>query len=365
MSLATSMSSVLLMVIIMRFISSFASTSFTRTSSLSARSFTVMPSASVIVRVIGGGGAGADAVAGADGRSRRVVTGRCPGRCCWPNGGRGWHRRPLSRHARPRRRARRLRADRLRGQRTRSAQHAGRRRPRRRRIVWSRSARRTWTCGGCRDAQAAGAAGFADGGRGRGRLHHSRLRDRWTLGGRQRTRGLRRSARLFDAQAQRRRHESRGGACGVARAPAGAASAAASLRRRGRRGDRCRLDDLGGRRRLYARRLDFRRGGTISRRGRFLDRGGPRRALPRAGGCAGLIVLTRRGGPSTGAAGFAGSAFLGAARPSCAPPFGGAAVSANMSPPGSEMLRCRATRSTNDRATTSSIVLDALFSSMP
>ena len=54
MSFAVSMSSVLLMVIIMRFINSLASTSFTRTSSLSARSFTVMPSASVIVRVIGG-----------------------------------------------------------------------------------------------------------------------------------------------------------------------------------------------------------------------------------------------------------------------------------------------------------------------
>ncbi len=39
--------------------------------------------------------------------------------------------------------------------------------------------------------------------------------------------------------------------------------------------------------------------------------------------------------------------------------------SANMSPPGSVMLRSRARRSTNCRATTSSIVLDALFSSMP
>ena len=48
-----------------------------------------MPSASVIVRVTGGGGAGADTAVGADGRSRRVVTGRCPGRYCWPNGGRG------------------------------------------------------------------------------------------------------------------------------------------------------------------------------------------------------------------------------------------------------------------------------------
>jgi hypothetical protein len=42
-----------------------------------------------------------------------------------------------------------------------------------------------------------------------------------------------------------------------------------------------------------------------------------------------------------------------------------AGVSANMLLPGSEMLRWRATRSTNWRATTSSTVLDALFTSMP
>jgi hypothetical protein len=36
-----------------------------------------------------------------------------------------------------------------------------------------------------------------------------------------------------------------------------------------------------------------------------------------------------------------------------------------MSPPGKVMPRSRARRSTNCRATTSSIVLDALFSSMP
>ena len=40
-------------------------------------------------------------------------------------------------------------------------------------------------------------------------------------------------------------------------------------------------------------------------------------------------------------------------------------VSAKMSPVGSVMLRCRARRSTNWRATTSSIVLDALLTSMP
>jgi hypothetical protein len=83
-----------------------------------------------------------------------------------------------------------------------------------------------------------------------------------------------------------------------------------------------------------------------------------------AGGCGGLTVLTRRGGPRTGAAGLGGSAFFGA-EVFFAPPFTGAGVSANMSPLGSEMPRCRAIRSTKDRATTSSIVLDALFNSMP
>jgi hypothetical protein len=76
------------------------------------------------------------------------------------------------------------------------------------------------------------------------------------------------------------------------------------------------------------------------------------------------MVLTSRGGPSTGTVGFGGSAFLAGAA-FFAPPFAGAACSANMSPPGSDIPRCRATRSTNDRATTSSIVLEALFSSMP
>jgi hypothetical protein len=81
------------------------------------------------------------------------------------------------------------------------------------------------------------------------------------------------------------------------------------------------------------------------------------------GGACGLIVLTRRGGPKTGAVGFGGSAFLTAV--AFFPPFAGAGTSANMSPLGSAMLRCRATRSTKERATTSSMVLDALFNSMP
>jgi hypothetical protein len=52
---------------------------------------------------------------------------------------------------------------------------------------------------------------------------------------------------------------------------------------------------------------------------------------------------------------FAGAGFL---------PFWTGA-SAKMSPVGSVMRRCFASRSTNWRATTSSIVLDALFTSMP
>jgi hypothetical protein len=77
---------------------------------------------------------------------------------------------------------------------------------------------------------------------------------------------------------------------------------------------------------------------------------------------AAFTVFTRRGGGSTGAAGFGGSdAFLAGA--GLLPLTAG--VSAKMSPPGSAMLRWRARRSTNCRPTTSSIVLDALFTSMP
>jgi hypothetical protein len=65
-----------------------------------------------------------------------------------------------------------------------------------------------------------------------------------------------------------------------------------------------------------------------------------------------------------GAAGFAGSGFFAFAAGFFAPGFI-TGPSANMSPPGSVMLRSRASRSTNWRATTSSIVLEALFNSMP
>ena len=77
---------------------------------------------------------------------------------------------------------------------------------------------------------------------------------------------------------------------------------------------------------------------------------------------AGLTALTRRGGGSKGATGLTGSAaFLGGT--GFLPLTTG--VSANMSPPGREMLRWRARRSTNCRATTSSMVLEALFTSIP
>ncbi len=69
-SRAVSVSRVLLIVSIIRFINSFVRTSFTRTSSFSAKSLTVIPSASVTVRLIGGGVAGAVGIAGAEGRVR-------------------------------------------------------------------------------------------------------------------------------------------------------------------------------------------------------------------------------------------------------------------------------------------------------
>jgi hypothetical protein len=78
------------------------------------------------------------------------------------------------------------------------------------------------------------------------------------------------------------------------------------------------------------------------------------------GGAAGLALLTRRGGGSAGAV-FTGSGVL----PAGLRPLTGAGVSANDAFDGTLMLRCRASRSTNCRATTSSIVLDALFTSIP
>ncbi len=68
---AVSSSRVLLMVTIIRRSISFFITSFAFTSSLVARSATVMPSASVMVRVTGGGADGAGAMLGRGPESRR------------------------------------------------------------------------------------------------------------------------------------------------------------------------------------------------------------------------------------------------------------------------------------------------------
>jgi hypothetical protein len=86
-----------------------------------------------------------------------------------------------------------------------------------------------------------------------------------------------------------------------------------------------------------------------------------------AGGTGGRCVLIRRGGGSAGVAAFGGSAAgPGFFIPVPAVFFTArAAASEKMSPFGSSIPRCRASRSTNCRATISSSVLDALFSSMP
>ena len=76
----------------------------------------------------------------------------------------------------------------------------------------------------------------------------------------------------------------------------------------------------------------------------------------------GLAILTRRGGPSEGAAGLAGSGAFTAA---FFPLVRVTGVSVNLAPLGMVTPSWRATRSANWRATTSSIVLDALFTSIP
>ena len=199
------------MVIIMRFINSLARTSFTRTSSLSARSFTVMPSASVMVRVIGGGAAGAEGIDGADGRSRRVCVGALT-------------RGPMlsERAAAVRRRSGAARggrwpcpgapalaaacapaataADADRRACPESSDAAASTAPealaRRRRVEPAPEC-----------VRAAGVAGLAPAGGRRRRLHDARLRHLRTLGRRKRPRGLRRPARLLDAKPKRRWNE--------------------------------------------------------------------------------------------------------------------------------------------------------------
>jgi hypothetical protein len=66
-----------------------------------------------------------------------------------------------------------------------------------------------------------------------------------------------------------------------------------------------------------------------------------------------------------GAAGLGGSTIFLAAEPFLLPPVVLADVLPNGLPCGSEIFRSRASRLTNWRATISSTVLDALFSSIP
>jgi hypothetical protein len=78
------------------------------------------------------------------------------------------------------------------------------------------------------------------------------------------------------------------------------------------------------------------------------------------GGAAGFAVLTRRGGGNDGVVFTGSGAFAAGLRPLTT-----TGVSANEAFDGTLILRWRARRSTNCRATTSSIVLDALFTSIP
>ena len=99
---AVSVSSVVLMVIMMRRSSSFFRMSFARTSSFSESSLTVMPSASVIVRVTGGGAS--------DGhRARRDVPGVVAARAARARPAHRPRRRRGPADRRPRRRGRRAR----------------------------------------------------------------------------------------------------------------------------------------------------------------------------------------------------------------------------------------------------------------
>ena len=309
------------------------------------------------------------------------------------NGGRGRHAGPLAGHARTRRRAwlsadapAARAADAVRPACRASSDAAAadnRARPRRARLDAARPVLRA--------ARAPACAGLAAGGVARRRLHHPRLRHGGTLRRRQRPRRRRRPSGFLDAQPQRRRHEAAGGVgrrrCGRrwrrrpprAAAPAAtgsAASSTAAARRDGRRGDRAtRLGNVLRRRGSggAAVRRPADGGISLGRGSSATGSGSPVRA-PACGASSTPARMRRRlDRLDRGAAGPAPARPASAARPSSpAPAFfavpalaGPRPCSANMSPPGSEMLRWRATRSTNDRATTSSTVLDALFSSMP
>ncbi len=203
------------MVIINRFISSLPRTSFTRTSSLSARSLTVMPSASVIVRVTGGGAACGGGDIGRCSR-RTPEEGRCD--VAGRNGGRGGGMPGTLRVLTgPCLRGRLRRPDRLRRQRTRPARRLSRRGPRvrrpwRGRRRWpGRRGRHRWT----RRRTSSLARGAT--GRGTSSRRNRRSLGSWSLPGhhaRRRLRGQRRRRRgrplFLDPQPDRRRDDTPG-----------------------------------------------------------------------------------------------------------------------------------------------------------
>ena len=326
----------------MRRSSSAFSASLTRTSRRSARSFTVMPSEKVMVRVIGGGAAGAGACCGRCSASRFcagfIPDGRCC--CCGRKPGRigGWPGRcgmPVGR------------THRLRRQRTRSAQH--------RRGVALRRTRLIRT-----DAGPAGARGCrwrpaADAAQRAARRAAAAARPGASVAAAARSaapcRVLRRAGECSAA---------RSGRTFRARPRAGSALAAAARFRRRR---------LGSAALRQPARAPLRRGGASRPAAARAPR--PAAATASSGfGSAGFAFLIRRGGPSVGAAGFGGSGagaapFLPGAAFALAVLACLTACSENMSPFGRVMPFCLARRSTNWRATISSSVLDALLSSMP
>ena len=241
----------------------------------------------------------------------------------------------------------------------------------RHRRAGGRDARRARLAGGpqCAGRAAAGIAG-------RSTLRRGPRDD--ARRGRRRQRRCRRRRPLFlDAQAERRRHDAgraaaacepvaarrlrrrRGGDRRLRRRQAAVPrpARAAAVRRATRR-RRLRLSPAAG----AGARLGHHGSSTARRR---LDGGGcgcsdSARDRPVRRGFDGLDQPRRRQHRRGGLRRL--RRLLRGRAPSCPSATG---VSAKMSPVGSWMLRCFARRSTNWRATTSSIVLDALFTSMP
>ena len=280
----------------MRLSSSFFSTSLGRISSLSARSLTVIPSASVIVRVISGGGAGATGAV-TRGGLRRLE--RPPRR----NGG----RRP--RDGKPPGRG---------GSGGRNGDAGSGRCP-----LWGGAVGATATRGTPPGATGR-VVGQGGGGVGVGRFT-------WAGSG---------LAAALVSPASSTCSRSVGGTIRLGRGGGGAGSGTS-----GTAGSSTATGAGGG----SATGVSTSVGGVSAS------------SAPSSAGVAVCFTLTSRGGGSGRAAGLAGSAALAPPLPVALRPLPLAGRSLNMGPLGSERSRSRDSRSTNWRATTSSIVLDALL----